>query len=122
MNFIEAKVTGVEHLTRPLWPATDEGDLYRQLLVSALQDTAGFVNRAFPESHVVHNVFADKASVVAFLSTHKALLADMMAKAKAYYELDSGCSAAVEIVTTVDGEATMRLAVANIADPESYQA
>lgn len=118
-NLLIAEITGYEALTRAPWVETEEGGLYRELLVSALMVSPGFAFRAFPVPNKVLNTFDTKANVLAFVEGNKTLLADMMPRAKAYYELDEGCSLKVSIEVEADGSSQV-FEIADLSDPNAY--
>ncbi len=120
LNLFEARITNPELLTRPMWPETEEGAMYRELLVTHLSESSGFLYRAFPQPHVVHNVFGTVDALTQFLQQHKAFMAEMMSAADAYYRVDSGCQAGFSVVKVVSGSDPVTYEVTDLSDPEQY--
>ena len=118
-NLLTAEITGYETLTRPIWPETEEGGLYRELLISSLQASPGYAFRAFPMPNVVQNVFGTKADLQTFLLANCLLLADMMGRAKVYYETDPGCSLALTLVWDTETGPHSKV-ILDVTDPDEY--
>lgn len=119
LNLFEARIVNSESLTRPMWPETEEGAMYRELLVTHLSENGGFLYRAFPLPHVVHNVFGTVDALNAFLQQHKAFLAEMMVAANTYYTQDDGCGASFAVQRVVNSELVTHT-VTDLSDPEQY--
>lgn len=121
LNLFEARIINPEQLSRPMWPETEEGAMYRELLVTHLSENGGFLYRSFPLPHVVHNVFGTTEALNTFLNQHKVFLAEMMVAANTYYSTDAGCNAAFSIQRVVNAE-LVTTTVTDLSDPEQYVA
>lgn len=119
MNALQITIVGVEHLKRPIWPETEDGSVYRQLLIQELEIAPGFTGRIFPDFHVVQNTFKTAQDVRTFLRNQKVLLADMMGKAKEYYQKDDGCS--IEVLVLLEEGAQREIEIVDVNRPKAYE-
>lgn len=115
-NLLQVSITGLANITRPVWPDTENGALYRSVLLQYVEAAPGFMYRVFPQYHEVHTVFDSEANLRAFLAAHKDFLAELHGAAKQYYEADAGCS----IEVTVKCDSKPDLVISDVANPNSY--